>query len=184
MNAVALLLAAASSAVIAGAPVDKADSRLAKESESYCASTAETKATPEMIVEKVDEAIALLEKDGAKAYRKLQGKGSPFLFAGTYIWINDLDGHFLMHPLKPGLVGRNLLALKDGNGKRFLAAMIQKVKTDGEGWVDYTWPRPGEKKRSLKVSFVKKAVLEGEEVLVGCGTYDLSEEQVQELAGQ
>lgn len=153
---------------------DKVDKERAKISEAYCASTAEIKATKQMIMDKVDEAVALLEKEGKKAYGKFHGKGSKFLFAGTYIWLHDMKGVMLMHPIKLGLIGKELLGLKDGNGKRFFVEMIDISNTKGSGWVDYTWPKPGEKTRSLKLSFVKKAKVGKEEIVVGCGTYDLT----------
>ena len=165
-------------------PVDKADKALAKESEAYCASTATTVATPEMIVEKVDKAVELLEKEGTSAYSKFHGKNSDFLFAGTYIWINDMEGTMLLHPIKPALVGNGLLGLKDGNGKRFFVEMVHLCSTAGKGWVDYTWPKPGATERSQKVSFVKKAIIDGEPVVVGCGTYDVSESEIQKLVAQ
>jgi hypothetical protein len=63
---------------------------LAAESETYVKTTAkETPTAPEAIVAKVDEACALLKKDGPAAFPKFKGKGSPFLFEGTYIWIHS-----------------------------------------------------------------------------------------------
>ena len=65
--------------------------QLAAESEAYVKSTAkETPTAPEAIVAKVDEACALLKKEGPAAFPKFKGKGSPFLFEGTYIWIHSL----------------------------------------------------------------------------------------------
>ncbi len=133
------------------------------------------------IIKKVDEAVALVEKEGKKSYKKFKGEKSSFRFLGTYIWIHDLKGKMLMHPIKPKLEGKNLIGLKDGNGKRFFVEMNNKVKKNGSGWVHYTWPKPGEKKRSDKVSYVKKAKLGGEDVVVGCGVYDLTEAKVLEI---
>lgn len=159
-------------------------SALAKESEAYCASTASTKATPELIKKKVDEAVAMFAKEGKAGFKKLKGKGSSYLFAGTYIWIHDFNNQMIDHPIKPALVGKMLAGLKDGNGKLFFVEMTDKVKKNGEGWVSYTWPKPGEKTRSLKVSFVKKAKVDGEDLILGCGTYDLTEEEVKKLTGE
>lgn len=157
---------------------------LAKESEAFCASTATTKATAALIEKKVDEAIALLSEKGVDAYKEFKGKDSKFLFAGTYLWINDYDAVMLFHPIKPGLVTKPLLNLKDSDGKLFFLEMVSVVKEKGQGWVSYMWPKPGEKVRSLKVSFVKKAVINGKPVVVGCGTYDLSAEEVAKLTAQ
>ena len=161
----------------------EAEKKLAKETEAYCAATASTKATPKMIMEKVKEAAALIKKDGKKAFSAFSGKDSRFIFSGTYIWINDMDGVMLMHPIKPGMKNKNLIGLKDSNGKRFFVDMITVCKEKGSGWIDYMWPKPGEKERSLKVSFVHKATCEGKDIVVGCGVYDMSMEEVRKTNG-
>ncbi len=156
---------------------------LAKESEVYCATTTGTKATSELIEKKVDEAIALLKSKGVEAYKEMKGKDSKFLFAGTYIFVQDFDGVSLFHPIKSGVVGKELLNLKDSNGKLFFLEMTTIAREKGEGWVSYTWPRPGEKTRSIKASYIKKGIIDGKPVAVGCGTYDLSDAQVKALTG-
>jgi signal transduction histidine kinase len=165
-------------ALIGSAQVSDAAKKLAQETETYCASTASTKPTPEMIIAKVDEACSLLEKEGTKAFPKFKGKSSKFIFAGTYIWINDMNGKMLMHPIKPAMEGQDLIGLKDSNGKRFFVDMIAVAKEKGNGWVDYLWPKPGSTDRSTKVSYVKKVTCNGTEVVVGCGVYDMTIEDV------
>jgi cytochrome c len=159
------------------APTD-AEKKLAEESAAFCKTTAQTKATPQMIVEKVKEACALLEKEGAKALPKFQGKNSPFIFAGTYLIVNNFDGTMIMHTMKPDMNGKNHLELKDKNGKAFFADMIKLCKEKGEGWLDYYWPKPGEKDPSLKVSYAHKAKCDGKDVVVWCGIYGTTMEEV------
>jgi len=150
---------------------------LAAESEAYCASTASTKAAPHMIIEKVNQGCALLGAEGTAAFPKFMGKGSQFLFAGTYLWIHDLKGKMLMHPIKHAMVGKELLGLKDSTGKRFFVTMNQVAEEKGEGWVGYMWPKPGDKKLYPKISFVKKCKMaSGEDVIIGCGAFDLQDE--------
>jgi signal transduction histidine kinase len=49
---------------------------------------------------------------------------------------------------------------------------IETAKTKGSGWVDYMWPKPGEKNPSKKLSYVKRTKMpDGEMVIVGAGTY-------------
>ena len=156
----------------------QADLDLAKESESFCSETASTKPTPQMIMQKVDEGVKLIESEGAAAFPKFKGKNSSFIFAGTYIWIHDINGVMMMHPIKPAMEGKDMIGLKDGNGKRFFVDMNNLCNEKGSGWVDYTWPKAGEKDRSLKVSFVKKAQCDGKAVILGCGVYDMPMEEV------
>jgi cytochrome c len=171
---VIMLFAATVYLGLASDPVKK----LAEESEAYCSSSATTKPTPQMIVGKVDEACKLIEKDGKKAFSKFKGKGSCFIFAGTYIWINDMDGRMLMHPIKPGMENQNLIGLKDSNGKRFFMDIVEIANDKGDGWIENLWPKSGLNDRSQKVSYVKKSVCDGVPVIVGCSVYDMSLEEV------
>jgi hypothetical protein len=153
--------------------VSDASKKLGVESEAYRVSTSTTKPTPQMIMDKVDEACVLLSNDGRKAYSKFKGKNSPFIFAGTYIWINDMNGKMLMHPIKPGMENLEMIGLNDPNGKRFIADIITVCRNKGSGWVDYMWPKPGSNDHSLKVLYVKKVVCDNVDVVVGCGVYDV-----------
>jgi len=154
---------------------------LAKESEQACVASASTKPTPQMIMDKVNKAAALLEKEGKAAFPKFKGKDSEFIFGGTYIWIHDINGQMRMHPVKYKMEGKNYIDLKDTNGKLFFTAMNEVAKTKGSGWVDYVWPKPGEQTPSVKVSYVKLVKVEGEDLILGCGVYDMSPEEVQKL---
>jgi len=160
---------------------EKTSDDLAKESEEACEASAATKATPQMIIDKVEKAAALLEKEGKAAFPKFRGKDSEFIFAGTYMVFQDLSGRVVMHPVKYKLEGQSSIDLKDSNGKLFFIAIDEVAKTKGSGWVDYMWPKPGEKTPSLKVSYVKLVKADGEDLAVVCGIWDVPAEEVQKL---
>ncbi len=160
-------------AFVAVLTVTANEDELAKESIAKCKATAGDKPTAELVVQKVNDACKLVEAEGEKAFAKFKGKDSDFLFCGTYIWIHDLDGVMLVHPVKHKLQGKTLLHLRDGNGKLIFVSFNDKVKAEGAGWVDYLWPKPGEKKPSKKVSYVKMAEHGGKKYVVGCGVYDI-----------
>jgi methyl-accepting chemotaxis protein len=151
---------------------------LSKESAEACAATAKNKPTAVQIVDKVKKAAELLNKEGDKAYPKFKGKDSEFIFGGTYLWVHGADGTMLMHPIKPAMVGTNMLTIKDKDGKYFFEEMNSVVNKDGEGWVSYKWPKPGAEEGAMKVSYVRTATINGKKVIVGCGVYDLSLEEV------
>ena len=158
---------------------------LAARSEAYCASTInkERPTPPDVVVAKVKEACALLEKEGGAAFSKFSGAGSPFLYEGTYVWIHRLgDSEMLVHPIKFKMVGNKLAALKDAKGKRFFVVMNDLAREKGEGWVEYYWPKPGTEESVRKISFVRKCKLpDGVEVVVGSGLYNYSEADVARL---
>ncbi len=154
---------------------------LSAEGEAAAAASASVKATPQMIMEKVDKACEILSKEGRAAFMKFKGKDSEFIFAGTYIWIHDMKGVMQMHPIKHKMEGNELIGLKDIAGKRFFVEMNNVAKEKGSGWVDYMWPKPGEKKPSHKVSYIKKCVVDGEDLVLGCGVYDMSESEMKTI---
>jgi cytochrome c len=123
------------------------------------------------IVALVDKAAALTESKGKPAFPEFKKKGSEWLKGETYIFIIDMDGATLVHPANPELETKNIIDLKDSNGKAFIREFIATAKK-GSGWVDYMWPKPGEKNPSKKRSYIKSAKLpSGEMVLVGAGNY-------------
>lgn len=163
---------------------EDAATALAAESEAYCNSTAANPVTPQMVMEKVRAAAELVAKDGDAAFPKFKGKGSEYLFSGTYIWIHDIDGVMIMHPIKNKMEGKPMISLKDANGKMFFVEMNTVAQEKGEGWVEYVWPKPGEKDPVAKTSFVKLVKVGDKQYIVGCGVYDWTLEKVNQALGQ
>ncbi len=160
---------------LGGAAAEMTPAELSKASEARAVSTSDETLTADLIMKKVDEAVTLLGKKGAAAFPEFQGQDTPFIFAGTYIWIHDQYGVMRMHPIKYKLNGRNLMNMADSAGKLFFAVMneVAEEQADG-GWVDYMWPKPGEKKPSSKISFVKQVKFGDDTFIAGCGTYDMA----------
>lgn len=72
-----------------------------------------------------------------------------------YIWINDMNPNMIMHPMKPSLNGKDLSEFADPEGKKLFMEMVKVCQKDGEGVVDYMWPKPGKDKPVAKISYVK-----------------------------
>ncbi|MGL1687300.1 cache domain-containing protein, partial [Vibrio parahaemolyticus] len=60
----------------------------------------------------------------------------------------------IKHPIKPELDGTDLRDIKDPTGKRLFVEFAEIVKRQGEGFVDYQWPKPGLDAPQPKLSFV------------------------------
>jgi methyl-accepting chemotaxis protein len=74
---------------------------------------------------------------------------------GGYFWVNDMEANLMMHPLKPQLAGKNMKDVTDPNGKRQWQAMVDVVKKQNGGYVEYSYLGPNVKKPEEKVSYVK-----------------------------
>lgn len=123
-----------------------------------------------------EEAIAMVKKAAAKI--KAEGKEKAYAaFADPnnkdfhdrdlYIFVYDLNGVNVAHGNNPKMVGKNLLDLKDVEGKPLIRQMVDIAKTKGNGWVEYKWPNPVTKSVEAKSSYVERV----EDVLVGAGIY-------------
>jgi methyl-accepting chemotaxis protein len=86
-----------------------------------------------------------------------------------YFWINDTEPRMVMHPIKPEMDGTSLAENKDPHGKRLFVAFVDVCRKNGEGFVDYMWPKPGSPKPEPKISFVKLYPEWG--WIVGSGVY-------------
>ncbi len=87
----------------------------------------------------------------------------------NYFWINDDYPNMIMHPFKPELNGKSLRELKDPNGIYLFNEMAKVCKNNGDGYVDYYWPKPGFDKPVPKISYVK--YFKNWNWIVGAGLY-------------
>ncbi|MDK9706901.1 MAG: methyl-accepting chemotaxis protein [Desulforhopalus sp.] len=91
-------------------------------------------------------------------------------YAGdNYIWINDMKPNMVMHPMKPEMDGNDLSTYKDPNGKFLFNEMVKVCAKDGQGFVDYMWPKPGKDKPVPKLSYVR--LFKPWNWVVGTGVY-------------
>jgi signal transduction histidine kinase len=123
------------------------------------------------VVDAVRDAVGQIEKNGEAAFPLFHDPTGPFLAKDAYIFVDDMNGVSLALPAFPNLEGRNLLDLKDTQGKQMTREMLKVAQTSGSGWVDYMLPKPGESVSTQKSSYVSKAKMGEKWVLVGCGVY-------------
>lgn len=72
-----------------------------------------------------------------------------------YFWVNDMDTRTVMHPIKPELNGKSMWDFADPNGKYLFREFVSTVRTQGQGFVDYLWPKPGLEQPVPKISYVQ-----------------------------
>ena len=132
--------------------------------------------TAELCKTKAKAAAALLQAEGDAAIEKIKDPNGPFRFSDGegYIWVHNLDGIMVMHPVKPSLDGTGLLDMRDVNGVYLFVAMNELVEAKGEGWVAYAWPKPGKTESSPKVSYVVLVKKGDKDYVAGAGMYDLT----------
>ncbi len=106
---------------------------------------------------------------------------------GNYVWINDMHPRMIMHPTSPELNGKDVSATTDSTGKHLFKEMVNICSKNGEGMVSYMWKKPGERKETLKISYVKR--IPQLDWIIGTGawvddiTSDMKEEALERLSG-
>jgi signal transduction histidine kinase len=123
------------------------------------------------VVDAVRDAVGQIEKRGTAAFPLFHDPTGPFIAKDTYIFVFDMNGIDLVNPGFPNLEGRDLLDLKDAQGKPLIREMFELVQTHNFGWIDYMWPKPGESVATQKSAYVSRAKVGDQWLLVGCGVY-------------
>ena len=92
----------------------------------------------------VNKAVALVETKGKAAFSEFRTRDSEWWFGNTYLFAYDKDMNVLLNPAFPEREGTNVHGGKDVNGKLFPDEFMKVVLTNGSGWVDYMFPKPGQ----------------------------------------
>lgn len=71
----------------------------------------------------------------------------------VYVISYGFDGKALAHGVNPAVVGKELLNIKDPDGRSPIAESVEKAKSGG-GFVEFKWSHPATKKISRGASFV------------------------------
>jgi len=122
-----------------------------------------------------DEAMELVKKAAQyiktnkkeKAFLEFNNQKGMFRKKDLYIFVIDSNGLTLAHGGNLDLVGKNMIDLKDANGKFFIKDIIKTAKERGSGWVDYKWMNPTTGQVLPKSTYC----MEVEDILLGCGIY-------------
>lgn len=120
------------------------------------------------LVALVDQAVQLVEDKGEAAFPEL--RSSSWVHNDSYVFVWKLDGIRVVYPPDPSGEGKNMTELVDSEGKPIGNLFIQTAEK-GSGWVEYMWPKPGEKIPSLKITYIKQAKYQNQTYLVGSGVY-------------
>ncbi len=132
---------------------------------------AEEKATPQEVIQKVQEAAKFLAEKKEAGLEEFNKKNGRWVWKDTYVFVFNCEkGTAAAHPIKPKLVGKNLLGVKDIKGNLFFVQLCEVAKKPKGGWVEYWWPKPGEKTPSRKITYILQ--VEGTPYQVGAGVYD------------
>ena len=116
----------------------------------------------------VKKAVAFIKANGQdKAFAEFGNPKGPFVDRDLYITVYDMNGKCLAHGANPKMVGKDLIGLKDPDGKAFVKERVEMAKSKDKFWQDYKFTNPLTKKIEPKAMYVEKAG----DLLVACGIY-------------
>jgi len=135
----------------------------------------DTKHSASDLISFVKEAAALIEDEGEAAFPKFRDSEGKWFDGDSYVFVWGLDGKRHVFPPDTTGEGQYMRDLKDINDKPIGQWFIARASSaNGEGWVHYQWPRPGEIFPVWKSTYVQRAISPaGNAYLVGSGRYNM-----------
>ena len=123
-----------------------------------------------------DEALAMVrrvqekfKKEGPEAtFRAINSKAPGFADRDLYPFVTELTGLCVANGVTPAVRGKNLIDLKDQDGKFMIQEFVRVAKSPaGHGWVDYRWLNPVTKTIEDKTGYIERMG----DYFVGVGVY-------------
>ncbi|WP_419659957.1 conserved uncharacterized protein, Cache domain family [Desulfosarcina variabilis str. Montpellier] len=128
-------------------------------------------ATKKEVTIKCEAAVRLIQEVGVdNAAGVIGDKSGPFVWKDAYVFLMDIDGKMIAHPMSPEMVKEdNILQVADTNGKKITVAFIKVAIGSGKGWVNYMWPKPGRDQPAPKSAYILR--VPNTPYFVGSGIY-------------
>jgi signal transduction histidine kinase len=129
---------------------------------------AQDRGTKDEAVAMVKKAVAAIAADGRdKSFAAINDQTSRFHDRDLYVVVYDLQGKCLAHGANAKQIGKDLLELRDPDGKFFVKERVDLAKTKDSFWQDYKFLNPQTKQIEPKSMYMEKSG----DILVGCGIY-------------
>ena len=125
---------------------------------AFSVQAAEGGATKDEAVAMVKKGVAYVKSAGKdKAYADISDKANvEFHHADLYLVVYGLDGTVRAHGANTKMIGKNLIELKDIDGKLFVKERVDMGKAQGTFWQDYKFTNPETKKIEPKSMYCER----------------------------
>lgn len=118
---------------------------------------AENGATAKEAEAMVKKGVAYIKANGNdKGYAEISTKGGQFSDRDLYLVVYGLDGKVLAHGANQKMVGKNLIGLKDIDGKEFVRERVEMAKAKNAFWQDYKFTNPESRKIEPKSMYCER----------------------------
>lgn len=118
---------------------------------------ADGKATAAEATAMVKKGVAFIKANGKeKGQAEISNKAGQFVDRDLYLVVYALDGTVRAHGANEKMIGKNLIDLKDVDGKEFVKERVELAKSKGTFWQDYKFTDPTTKKIAPKSMYCEK----------------------------
>jgi cytochrome c len=118
---------------------------------------ADGNATKDEAVAMVKKGIAFIRSAGKdQGYAEITNKGGKFTDRDLYLVVYGHDGVVRAHGANEKMVGKNLIDLKDVDGKPFVKERVELSQSKGTFWQDYMFTNPVTKKIQPKQMYCER----------------------------
>jgi signal transduction histidine kinase len=93
---------------------------------------------------------------GQKVYDEINAKAPTWFDRDLYLTIYDLDGKCLAQGGNPKMAGKDLIDLRDADGRPFVKERIELARSKGAFWQDYKWTDPVTRKVMNKTTYCER----------------------------
>ncbi|NEX59477.1 cache domain-containing protein [Noviherbaspirillum galbum] len=122
----------------------------------------------EQAVELVHKVIDYMKANGKeKTIAEVNSVNGQFRKGELYVTINDMQANTLAHGANPKMQGKNLIDLRDPDGKYFMRERLELAKKQKSGWQDYKFVNPVDGKMERKAMYFERF----DDLIVNCGIY-------------
>lgn len=135
---------------------------------AFAGAASASNATKDEAVAMVKKGVAFVKANGKeKAYAEFSNKQGKWVDRDLYLVVYGLDGMVHAHGANEKMIGRNLIDLKDIDGKPYVRERVELAKAKGSFWQEYKFTNPVTKKIEPKEMYCEKL----EDVVVCGGVY-------------
>jgi signal transduction histidine kinase len=116
----------------------------------------------------VKKAVTFIKASGReKAFAQINNPKGQFVDRDLYVTVYDTNGTCLAHGFNQKMVGKNMIDLKDPDGKAFIKERSEVAKSKDQFWIDYKYINPTTRQIGNKSMYTEKVG----DLLVSCGVY-------------
>ena len=124
-------------------------------------------ATKKEAVAMVAKVVSALKTNRSKTLEEITAKDAKYVDRDLYPTVYDMTGKVLAHGANNKMVGKDLIELKDPDGKAFIKERIELAQSKSNFWQEYKFTDPETRKLLPKEAYCEKA----DDVVVCAGIY-------------